>query len=743
MAKFHRAEIQLKKLPYHEDQQRTQSPPFHGIASSRLRAGHDPGIRHLLSEAAEMLLRWLALVLGILLFAQNVYGIEKTKKIEAMNRVKMDKKQLDRVQQLHYGWYMQAVSAVLGSVGKQMYMKMKRDERRAFVACLDAIEAEHNVKAAANCLVHAFDGKLVESFPQALNDPKLEFVTDETDAVMPASKSELKTIKKTKMKKKIIKKAVTGKLKKSIDKIKKRVKKYNGRRKSMRKMLVTHNGVKKARSQEMEFRRRKRNVLSLYSNKEAAEEAKRVDNADRPFKIKNMDTFELKSANPSPVKTITKLINTVVRNGTSALAMNASYMRLRQLQGKVEEAKKEQNFKHRMLDMVIGKKNPLRRNKSFTDRMRDIVPTGSVDESVYGLVDAVSRHEKDINSNFLSPRFLPLMPDKYNTKKKILSPNLFPMYKDDTDNSILPLPNVLEATGMTESDRDTVLELVMDVSGVNQVVDGALGLMGDLKAAGLDKDLFDITKVMDGLFGDIGNSFSKEQKLEMANRKFTYLNKNQLGKLYGDDGLYNTSVTELPFDVNEVEALSPEEKHESMRMTVRQIAQGKGATQLPSRRKRQTTITLLDGAYKVVFLNPTLFSPQAFAPTINQLSVLGPLVISPQLFCPSVLSPLLMSLPVISPQVGNPLIFSPYVVGPNVMSAAVFNAYVFSPYVLSPNVINPYVLSPLILSPFVLCPDVVSPTILSGVVLSPSVLSPSIFTDSALAANVLSPTFLS
>ncbi|VDK51327.1 unnamed protein product [Cylicostephanus goldi] len=79
--------------------------------------------------------------------------------------------------------------------------------------------------------------------------------------------------------------------------------------------------------------------------------------------------------------------------------------------------KRETQFKHRMLDMVVGKNNPLRRRKSFTDRFRDLMPEKAVDENVYGLVDAVSRHSKDVNSQMLSPRFLPLMPDKYSVSK--------------------------------------------------------------------------------------------------------------------------------------------------------------------------------------------------------------------------------------------------------------------------------------------------------------------------------------
>lgn len=88
-----------------------------------------------------------------------------------------------------------------------------------------------------------------------------------------------------------------------------------------------------------------------------------------------------------------------------------------QLQHAVFGAREKNKFKNRMLDMVIGINHPLRRMKSFSDRVKDITPDGMIDENVYGLVDAVHKHNKDANANFLSPRFMPIMPEKLNTKR--------------------------------------------------------------------------------------------------------------------------------------------------------------------------------------------------------------------------------------------------------------------------------------------------------------------------------------
>lgn len=686
----------------------------------------------------------------IFCFAPQTANGAVSSKLEAMDSMKMNPKEVDKLQQLHYGWYIQAVSSLLGSVGKQMYMKMRKPQRRAFVACLDSIPKEYDVKSGAKCLVNAFDGKLEDNYRAAALDPKLDFI-DRQDTV-PMGKLDIRKLKRKRIQKKRVQKQMKERVARKINAIQIEKLKLAKFRKMKRRNLAGQykmserllKKMEKINSMKWRRRRVKRNILSLYSNKEAADEAKRVDTMDGVFyRPKNYAKMpDLHENRKSHVQEFTKMIREFAQVKTTK-NMTSSYSNLRKLQDAVFGAREKNRFKNRMLDMVIGKNHPLRQMKSFSDRVRDITPDGMIDETVYGLVDAVHKHSKDTNANFLSPRFMPIMPEKLNTKRNLLSPNMFPLYRDDTDNSILPLPNVLEKTGMNPRDRDNVLELVMDITGVNNVVDDALDLVKGLRKSGLDKDLVDMTSLIDQAYSTLSASLTRPQNLDFVNKKYSFMTKQQMETLYGENGVYNTSVSSLPFDIHEVDQLTADQKEESLRMTIRELAKGNGAQGIGGKRVKRQTISLLNGLYQIVFLNPTVFSPQAFAPTINKLSVLGPLVISPQLFCPSVLSPLLMSLPVISPQVGNPLIFSPYVLGPNVLSAAVFNAYVFSPYVLSPNVINPYVMSPLVLSPFVLCPDVVSPTVLSGVVLSPSVLSPSIFTDSALAANILSPTFLS
>lgn len=46
-----------------------------------------------------------------------------------------------------------------------------------------------------------------------------------------------------------------------------------------------------------------------------------------------------------------------------------------------------------------------------------------------------------------------------------LSPDLFPLYKDDSGRGVLPIPDVLDSVGMPAKDKQSILELILDASG--------------------------------------------------------------------------------------------------------------------------------------------------------------------------------------------------------------------------------------------------------------------------------------
>ncbi|PAV82446.1 hypothetical protein WR25_16264 [Diploscapter pachys] len=647
-----------------------------------------------------------------------VVSINRNEKIQNMEKVKMNKEVYKKVEQLHYGWYIQAVSSLLGAIGKKEYMKMDRNTRKAFIACLDSIDKEHDLQKGAECLVKAFDGKLIDSFPHALHDPKYSIFNSNR-----LSGKWLKLKQRKKKSKRISKVKITTKKSRRksknqddeevFEEIGNQKKPEQNSSKSYSLESITsekcqhcnNNNKNRSKTHNVNdssklFKKVRQSTVqknyqeSAMATKDFSEDedeketislAKETERRDRfPYKIITRKTApNLKHERKSPIQGFTKMLRTMIYpNEKSSTSLKMSYKKLQKLQDKVTESRRERQFKHRMLDMVLGKDNPYRKSKSFTERFQDLVPDGMVDKNVYGLVNTVSRHTKDINANLLSPRFFPLLPDKYTSKKHLLSPDLFPFYKDDTGRGVLPLPDVLEKSGMNEKDRDSVLELVMDVTGVNNLVDDAMGLIDGLRKTGLDKDLLNMNSLIDTTFTTIKSQFNPDQKLDFENSKFTFMTPKQIELLYGENGIMNTSLAKLPFDLDIYRNFSDVERHESLKSTVRHIARGDYASLTRNEdshaRVKRVIIDIGDPVfYRIALLHPTILAPFAFNPGINTLSVLGPLILSPNIFSPSVLSPLL---------VGDPLIFSPYVLGPNILSAAVFNAYVFSPYVLSPNI---------------------------------------------------------
>ena len=52
----------------------------------------------------------------------------------------------------------------------------------------------------------------------------------------------------------------------------------------------------------------------------------------------------------------------------------------------------------------------------------------------------------------------------------------------------------------------------------------------------MGKEILDITNVIGDAFKGLQQTLTKKQKKEMTNKKYTYMNKDQLNHLYGENG---------------------------------------------------------------------------------------------------------------------------------------------------------------------------------------------------------------
>uniref|UniRef100_A0A9J2Q0Y6 ENTH domain-containing protein n=1 Tax=Ascaris lumbricoides TaxID=6252 RepID=A0A9J2Q0Y6_ASCLU len=441
---------------------------------------------------------------------------------------------------------------------------------------------------------------------------------------------------------------------------------------------------------------------------------------------------------------VTKLVRTIMNGEEPNNNWSLSYNKLVELHKNMNAKRKLPGAKVydlRLYDIVVGNDKPTKahgKNMSFRDFLT----------MAFDLVDAFdgkTTKSDNWNVKILSPRIAPILPEKEDRRERrhLLSPSVLPFYNDESPDTIAPLPKVFEAMGMSERDRQAVLEMVMDISGAKQAVETSLDILRNMNFFGFEAEVFEATERLSKLFSSMEKSFNKVQNKEIEQNGYTFLEVEQIKKLFDGHGISFSFLylfisflkslknpSDVDFNLDEYAKLNRKQREEALWQRIERIASNRST---PHPRDKRHVISVL---------NPVVLAPYMFAPVVG-ISILGPVVLSPNVFSPLLLNPSLLSPFVLSPSVATPFILSPYLLSPYVMTPIFAAPFILSPYVLSPNVLNPYVLSPLILSPYVLCPDILSPQALGGPILSPSMFSPSVLTDSFLMASVLSPTFMS
>uniref|UniRef100_A0A914EDR2 Uncharacterized protein n=1 Tax=Acrobeloides nanus TaxID=290746 RepID=A0A914EDR2_9BILA len=406
-----------------------------------------------------------------------------------------------------------------------------------------------------------------------------------------------------------------------------------------------------------------------------------------PRKVKQMNKLSSIS-NPvqSPIAKVTNLIRNLYHKFTPTdsnkdnkddkpIKWTRTYEKLLHLKEELERKERlpgAKTYNLRMYDLVLGHDKPTLSPKESR------TPKGLL-QMAMNMVESV-RSNKAVqetgNVKFLSPRFAPLMPDKTEAKSSHMSPTILAFYEEKYDNkSFASIPSVLKATGMSKTDRDNVLELLMDVSGATKHVGDALNLLDKLNFFGV--------------------------KIPEAERHL---------------GVY--------------ENIRPDEREEALWARIERIAMNRpdNATLPKSRRKRQISLLspvvlapyMFTPVFGLTVLGPVILSPSLFSPLIANPAVLSPYILSPGVPMPEILSPYVLCPYILSPLALAPFVLTPYVLSPNIV-----NPYALSPVILSPFVLSPDILSPAVLGGPILSPNVGSPSVLTEGFLTANVLSPS------------------
>ncbi|GMS84510.1 hypothetical protein PENTCL1PPCAC_6685 [Pristionchus entomophagus] len=188
--------------------------------------------------------------------------------------------------------------------------------------------------------------------------------------------------------------------------------------------------------------------------------------------------------------------------------------------------------------------------------------------NAFSLADSIRSHtsqtRNDPNFKMLSPRFAPVLPDKHESRG-LLSPSILAFYKvspDDAEDQLLSLPSLFEASGMKKKDRESLLEMIMEVSGARKTVDEAFQTLRKMNLFGVEGPFLEVTKKLQVTFKDLERSFTRRQKSQMKKRQFAFLEKDQLKTLYSKTGMREEDRGD--FDVEEYHSLNHKQREESL-----------------------------------------------------------------------------------------------------------------------------------------------------------------------------------
>ncbi|KAF7634706.1 hypothetical protein Mgra_00005853 [Meloidogyne graminicola] len=595
------------------------------------------------------------------------------------------------VRNIHANWFATGLKALMGSLGRSLYLKLSKEEQKQLADCLNRVEDKMDLVLPANCLVNArrrhFARRIVHQIENDYYYYKLRWKRNDQNLKSPYYKNHHK------------------------------INKTNKHHIRIRRMFFENIRLKKTRNTTNNLIRRdgflgeKNEFIINNKRKEHKFEIKQQEHINRLLGRKDQ----------SAIIRVANLISTLTTNkDNSTNSENNGNIKWTKMYEFLVNLKKENDkrrklpgaraYNLRMYDLVLGNEEP-----SMSEYEKES-PQGLLKLGI-SLLNKLTNQNitnnkiESSNFKFMSPRFAPLMPES-NYKKSLFSPTIFALYENEESEEIIEeIIKVLRDKGISPGDRQALLQMLMQLSGSIGHVQKAIELLKSLNFFEIEPDLVEANKKMI-------NAYKKLRIHLIMNRK-------RISIIKGGHFLKNVNLIsyakinmqtfpeELKNELERFARLDKIGREHSLWKRIERIARNipdEFADKFDERR-----IQKLDRLHRGKFRlkrqvqvgQPLILAPFMFTPTIG-LSVLGPLILSPSIFAPQILAP-----------------------------------SVLSPYVLSPGAPMPFILSPFVLGPFILSPMALTPFIvLGGGILSPTVGSPEVLTESALMASVLSPSVL-
>jgi hypothetical protein len=159
-------------------------------------------------------------------------------------------------------------------------------------------------------------------------------------------------------------------------------------------------------------------------------------------------------------------------------------------------------------------------------------------DDLFNLIDTFEKHNPKLNAKFLSPKFGSIIEDKREDMNQMLSPNLFPFYKDK--DAVLPVPDLLESVGLNERERNSFMDLVIEASGASELVEDTMRIFQSDNTRVVNDEINKVNSAMSQRFHEVHSALTDNQKHEMEHQEFSFLTREQLEMIYGEKGWCNT-----------------------------------------------------------------------------------------------------------------------------------------------------------------------------------------------------------
>ncbi|VDM21156.1 unnamed protein product [Wuchereria bancrofti] len=206
--------------------------------------------------------------------------------------------------------------------------------------------------------------------------------------------------------------------------------------------------------------------------------------------VDKMPAMHDSTVKKTPVQQMAKFISVMLSGKEANANWMKTYEHITQIKKQVDQQWKASSAKVynlRLFDLVLD--NQKRTRTKVQSKYKDLL------SMAFDLLNGVNENGKNkLNFRFLSPRVMPVMPDKMQSEKRVLSPSIMSFYKDDSPDNIISLPKLLEKSGMAEKDRQAVLEMIMDVSGARVAIEMALDVLNKTNVFDLDDIIFEVGK---------------------------------------------------------------------------------------------------------------------------------------------------------------------------------------------------------------------------------------------------------